>query len=962
MTRGRRRRFEDALPGDTDVDFIDILRLGTGIMTLPTILRSRAVRIGLCVGAVGAVALGGLFGFHKYQLARTADRLLVEARTAQADGRQKEAAGLFEQYFGLRPDDREPKAEYAAALDATLTSLRGRRRVFMTYEDALRNAPQRDDLRRHLVTVALEIGRLPDATEHLARLKEGGLDDGWYWLQMARLHDAQAQYAQAADACETSLRRDSSQLGALELLARIYRTRLDQAEASDRILELMVERDPKDGRAWATRARLRMEFRDPRRALEDFEQATALLPEDAGIQLDAGRCGIAVLKSGDIARDKVDPLVEKTRQRLGRAAQLSPENTDVMLTQAELESSLARPAAAIDALRNARKAAPDDERLKMRLAELLLAQSEFSEVESLIESLPDEPLTRALKTYLTGRKQMGSGDWQTARQTLDVAASEASAHPSLANQIALHQAECFRRLNQFEQEGATYRRVLRNDPRSEPARLGLAALAVRERRWNDAISEYRDMAYLPRAVEALARSILQRNQGLPQDSRDWREFDKLIANMQSDPSTKAAAAELGTAATAIRKRSTDVALPVSTALADKPIDRRGSSDDRSAPSPTIEKIRGLILSNRSSDALVLWQKSLRTTDAKQHVATTVAFIHAQLESPGSQPAVEPVEWLQRHDPDSFETARLTARWLVVANRSDEAARVLDAWATSAKGSRSGRGVGVMTLAWQLADEAERLHEPAKRTATIGLTRLGERHCREYLVEHPEHLLLAAAWLAVQDQSDQRLMFDSADWSRFETELRSAPTGAIRWVTQLSPAMVARVEATVSAAIQANLARVPLSAGLADFEALLGRYEVAEQWHRAVLRNDANHVQTLNNLAWLLALRGVSLDEARALIDRAIASGGNEARLIDTRGCVLLAKKDLAGATRDFEASLRLQPGPVTAFHLARARLAKGDAAGADAAIRMILDEGHDATDFHPLERPAFEAMERKLKR
>ncbi|MCC7419762.1 MAG: tetratricopeptide repeat protein, partial [Planctomycetaceae bacterium] len=681
-----------------------------------------------------------------------------------------------------------------------------------------------------------------------------------------------------------------------------------------------------------------------------------------GIQRDAGRCGIAVLKSGDVARDQVDSLVEKTRQRLSRAARQSPENVDVMLAQAELEESLAKPAAAIEALRAAIQVTPDDERLKVRLAELLLAQSEFDAAESLIETLPEEPLARALRTYLTGRRQMGQGDWQTARQTLDIAASEASSFPSLSNQIALHQAECFRRLNQFEQEGTAYRRVLRNDPQSESARLGLASLAVRERRWNDAIAEYRDMTYLPKAVEALARSILQRNQGLPQDGRDWREFDGLISRLKADPSTEAASAEIAAAAAALRKRTAEVALPVTAAETHQTTDNRRVGQAGTSTSPTIERIRSLVQNNRSSEALLLWQKTLRTADAKQHESTTVGFLQAQLEHPGSQPAVEPVEWLQRHDPDSFATARLTARWLVVVNRSDEAARVLEGWAASGKGTLPGRRIAVVTLAWQLADEAERLHESSKRTPTIGLARLGERHGREYLVEHPEHLLLMAAWLAVQDQSEQRLMFDPADWGRFEAELRNEPTSVIRWVTQLSPVMIARVEATVSAAIQAGLARVPLSAGLADFEALLGRYEVAEQWHRAVLRSEPNHVQTLNNLAWLLALRGKSLDEAKSFIERAITAGGNEARLIDTRGCVLLARKDVAGATRDFEASLRLEPGPVTAFHLARARLAKGDSAGADAAIRMILDQGHDATDFHPLERPAFEAMERRLKR
>lgn len=45
---------------------------------------------------------------------------------------------------------------------------------------------------------------------------------------------------------------------------------------------------------------------------------------------------------------------------------------------------------------------------------------------------------------------------------------------------------------------------------------------------------------------------------------------------------------------------------------------------------------------------------------------------------------------------------------------------------------------------------------------------------------------------------------------------------------------------------------------------------AEQAYRKALQNDPDHLMALNNLAWLLALRGKDLEEAEKLIDHALS--------------------------------------------------------------------------------------------
>lgn len=943
-------------------------------MPIPKYLRTRHARLIGLVGLFGAVAVGGLYGIHQWNLAKTAVGLLDDAREARSEGRLKEAVSLYDQYFGMRPKDVEPKPEFALLLDKVAKTPRGRKRVFLTYDESLRQFPERDDLRRRLVDVALEIGRLPDAAEHLAKLNEAGVDDAWYWLQTARLNDATTRYAQAADACEAALRRDSSLLDASELLARLYHTRLDRTEDAERVLDLMASRSPKDPDVWTARARLRLEFRQPRRALDDLNKAFQLAPGQEDVLLSSGRCVLTLLHEGQDVAD-LKALAATGRKRLERGAELFPQNVEFPLVLSELEDALGRPAAALEALKSGLKSSPDDLQLKGRLAELLIAQSAFEDAEKLTASMEDGPFAKALNRYLDGRRQMAAGDWLAARQTLDAAAQEAAPFPQLFHHIALHQAECFRHLDQVEQEAAAYRRVLRADPASERARLGLASIAVREKRWNDAIAEYRELQHVPKAPEALARALLQRNEDLPTEARDWREFDVLLSRMRRDSANKTVVAELTATATAVRNapataRHVASAPPTFTATssADTPAAPAVSTKETSTISA---RLRVLVSSDRAKDALDLWKKSLRTSNPQQHLELTTDLVEAQLEQRDAISPAEPIEWLRRHDPKSFGTARLAARWLVTSNRADEAARVLDAATTGAAGDNVARQIGVLTLAWMLVDEAGRVAEASPQTsirtestqrdATIGLSRLGERLGRKHLTEKPENLLILTSWLSMKDQSERRWTFEPSEWADCVGSIRANPALVIHWTPQLSPAMTARVEGTISAAIQANLARLPLSVGLGDFEALLGRPQVAEQWYRAALRIEPNHVQTLNNLAWMTALRGSSLDEARGFIDRAISVAGNEARLIDTRGCVLLARKDAAAALRDFETSLRMHPGPMVAFHLARARAARGDAKGAAEAMRTILDEGHTGEDFHPLERPSFEELKLRLK-
>jgi tetratricopeptide (TPR) repeat protein len=105
-------------------------------------------------------------------------------------------------------------------------------------------------------------------------------------------------------------------------------------------------------------------------------------------------------------------------------------------------------------------------------------------------------------------------------------------------------------------------------------------------------------------------------------------------------------------------------------------------------------------------------------------------------------------------------------------------------------------------------------------------------------------------------------------------------------------------------LSAHPESVRLRVNLGNAEASGGRGPEAEAAYRAALALDANDVDALNNLAWLLIRDPSRLAEAEELATRAAAGPGPEqAQALDTLGRVRLAQGRCDEAARTFERAL-----------------------------------------------------------
>ena len=119
--------------------------------------------LSICVAIAAFVIITAHF-VHGFQTKRTSKVLLVQARELRDKGNFGEAAGYYQRYVQLAPEDTDALAEYGLAL-AELP--KANTSAIMVLEQVLRRKPDYPDVQRRLATVDLRTGRFSDAHDQL---------------------------------------------------------------------------------------------------------------------------------------------------------------------------------------------------------------------------------------------------------------------------------------------------------------------------------------------------------------------------------------------------------------------------------------------------------------------------------------------------------------------------------------------------------------------------------------------------------------------------------------------------------------------------------------------------------------------------------------------------------------------------------------------------------------------------
>jgi len=260
---------------------------------------------------------------------------------------------------------------------------------------------------------------------------------------------------------------------------------------------------------------------------------------------------------------------------------------------------------------------------------------------------------------------------------------------------------------------------------------------------------------------------------------------------------------------------------------------------------------------------------------------------------------------------------------------------------------------------QAADLLDRLTRLAAQRGLSGAGPLLTAACERYrasLRTFPEAVAPMTALMAFAGQVEPA--FEELERQRVRlpaTTLATAGVAVVR-TGRATPAQVQKVKGWIESALLTSPDSVPLRLNLGELLALQGNFVDAEPIYRELLKADPSNLFALNNLAWILAARPEASAEALGLVDRAIALGGTNPEVLDTRARVLISAGRFDAALADLAGTRGPGGTPLQYFHLALAYDRMGNVAEAVRAFRQGRARGLDARMVHPADGPAYKAL------
>ena len=229
---------------------------------------------------------------------------------------------------------------------------------------------------------------------------------------------------------------------------------------------------------------------------------------------------------------------------------------------------------------------------------------------------------------------------------------------------------------------------------------------------------------------------------------------------------------------------------------------------------------------------------------------------------------------------------------------------------------------------------------------------------------PQAELLLAYFLARQRKYQEALDLCERSWDAVSADVAAEHhlgvlSSALRHGADVADRIPA-VEERLRPLLDDDAASPRMLSVAAAFRDLQGRYDDAERLYWRVLRQNDRDVIALNNLAFMLGLRGQRLAEAEKLIDRAVELAGPVPELLDTRAIVRGARKKSSQAIADLKIAIEHAPSATKYFHLAQVHWTGGNQAAAREALAKAQKLGLNPSDLHPLQQPLYVQMNGRL--
>ncbi len=494
----------------------------------------KQLNVKFLVGLLAAAVLlgAGLYFLYVFQVNRHAASLLARIDRAEEEGDVDRLTRYLERYLALKPDDGNALARYGLLLVRQADSPSARARALATLDEVLRRRPERDDVRRSRVPVAMEMRQFAKARDDLAVLVQASPEDGELADRLGECEQALGEPAKAAEWFSQAIDHTPTRIDAYVRLAGLLRGPLAEPERADEVMDRMIAANDQSAEAYLARgARYRQEFQSAEEAAKDVDQARVLDPNNAD----------GLLASARLAEGAGN--LDEARRRLQHGLELHPDNGPLYTTLAAVEQKAGRHSEALACLRQGLAAVSESGRheLLLGLLELRIQGGESAEAEEVLAQLR-RGAPSPLLDFHEARLLVQRNQWRQAASILRRVRPQLVSSPDLGVSLSLLLAECSGRLGDADQELEAYQGAVIAGPRSSAAHVGLGAALLARGRAADATAELR-LAVTARGAPAsswglLAKALILQNLGLPAAGRKWEEVTQTLDRAaQADPAS-----------------------------------------------------------------------------------------------------------------------------------------------------------------------------------------------------------------------------------------------------------------------------------------------------------------------------------------------------------------------------------------------------------------------------------------
>ncbi|HVT26803.1 MAG TPA: tetratricopeptide repeat protein [Lacipirellulaceae bacterium] len=508
----------------------------TQVSTMQEYRINYSLLIGLIIGTF--VCSGAIYALHQYQNSRQSGWLISEAEKAVTDKDYRGAVQYYQQYLSIHPEDKDTWIKYgntfldlAGQDDVTPDELGAAIQALelMLRDPGLARLPETKKLRRRLATFygRDNIRNYSSALDHLNLLLDADPND--VELQVRR-----ATYLAKSGDLTTAVKESYKLIGynpkaddfdlkkataphAVEVyfnLAGILRGQEKNDQLAERVVNQMIHVNPTDAEAYVDRGRLRAAWGDMNGARADAKKAYELKPNDSDV----------LLFNADIASQ--DKEIDKARQFVATAKKLHPKEARIYQRGAGLEMQDKKFDKAMAELDEGVKAVGGSAAMNLMFVKARL-QIESGDLKGARQTVDDmqqvHKLLPVVADYFDALFLLAENKWYEAAESLNKLRPRISGFgEDMETELDYDLGLCYEHLGHYEQAQQKFEQIVERNPQNAPAAAGVERMKLR--RGLEGSNSAADPTYTA-MMEELKK---------PKPEQDVSKINKLIEDMSKN--------------------------------------------------------------------------------------------------------------------------------------------------------------------------------------------------------------------------------------------------------------------------------------------------------------------------------------------------------------------------------------------------------------------------------------------